>query len=215
VLLVSILGSAVGYFIFGIGGALWVLFLSRVIDGITAGNASTAAAYVADITPPHDRARTLGLLGIAYGLGFILGPALGGALGQISLDAPAFAAGGLSLLSATIGFFILPESLPRERRDTQPWRLADFNPFATVLFFLRRPVVGGLLIAQALFFFVFNGSNTIMPVFLIEKFAVQPWQIAVLFALGGVVMAVVQGGLVAPLVRRFGEKPLAINSFLL
>src|SRR5512134_2547350 len=157
VLLVSILGSALGYFLFGIGGALWVLFLSRLIDGFTAGNASTASAYIADVTPPQDRARNFGFIGMAYGLGFILGPALGGLLSQISLDAPAYAAGILSLLGAVVGYFILPESLPSEKRERKSLRLSDLNPFASVFEMLRRPTVGGLLLAQCLFFFVFNG----------------------------------------------------------
>jgi MFS transporter, DHA1 family, tetracycline resistance protein len=215
VLLVSILGSALGYFLFGVGGALWVLFLSRLIDGFTAGNASTASAYIADVTPPQDRARNFGFIGMAYGLGFILGPALGGLLSQISLNAPAYAAGVLSLLSAVVGYFILPESLPTERREKSPLLLSDLNPFASVLELLRRPTVGGLLLAQCLFFFVFNGNNTMLPVFLIDKFAVQAWQIALVFAVGGITMAVMQGGLVGPLVKRFGEKPLAVNSLLL
>ena len=109
VLLLSVLGSAFGYYLFGIGGALWVLFLSRLIDGITGGNISTAMAYVADVTAPQERAKRFALVGVAFGLGFILGPALGGALSQISLAAPAYAAGTLSLLSAIAGFFVLPE----------------------------------------------------------------------------------------------------------
>src|SRR5215211_6516505 len=133
VLLISVLGSALGYFLFGIGGALWVLFLSRLIDGITGGNISTASAYVADVTPPQERAKNFALLGIAFGLGFVLGPALGGALSQISLAAPAYAAGTLSLLSAIAGFFVLPESLPAAKRMTAPFRLADVNPFAPIV----------------------------------------------------------------------------------
>src|ERR671925_593039 len=107
VILYSITASAFGYFLFGVGGALWVLFLSRVIDGFTAGNASTASAYIADVTPPQDRAKTYGFIGMAYGLGFVLGPTLGGLLSQISLNAPAYAAGILSLLSMIVGYFIL------------------------------------------------------------------------------------------------------------
>jgi MFS transporter, DHA1 family, tetracycline resistance protein len=215
VLLISILGSAMGYFLFGIGGALWVLFLSRLIDGFTAGNVSTASAYIADVTPPQDRAKTYGFLGMAWGLGFILGPALGGLLSGISLNAPAYAAGIISLLSAVLGYFILPESLPKEKRETKPLRLADVNPFGSILELLRRQTVGGLLVAQCLFFFVFNGNNSMLSVFMIEKFTVEPWQIAVLFAVGGITMAVMQGGLVGPLVRRFSEKPLAIHSLLI
>lgn len=215
VLLISILGSALGYFLFGVGGALWVLFLARIIDGFTAGNASTAAAYVADVTPPQERAKNFGFLGMAFGLGFVLGPTLGGLLSQISLNAPVYAAGILSLLGAVIGFFILPESLSPEKRETKPLRLADLNPVASILEMLRRPTVGGLLIAQCLFFFVFNGNNNILPVFLIDRFTAQPWQVAMLFAVGGIVMAIIQGALVGPLVKHFSEKPLAANSLVL
>lgn len=215
VLLISIFGSALGYFLFGIGGALWVLFLSRLIDGFTAGNASIAGAYIADVTEPQDRAKNYGFIGMAWGLGFVLGPALGGLLSEISLNAPAYGAAILSLLSAIVGYFILPESLPAERRETTPLRLADLNPFASILELLRRPAVGGLLMVQCLFFFVFNGNNSMLSVFMIDKFAVQPWQIAVLFAVGGIAMAVMQGGLVGPLVQRFRERPLATYSLLI
>ena len=215
VILYSITAAALGYFLFGVGGALWVLFLSRIIDGFGAGSASTAGAYVADVTPPQDRAKNYGLIGMAFGMGFILGPMLGGLLSQISLSAPAYAAGILSLLAAVVGFFILPESLPKEKRETQPLRLADLNPFASIFEMLRRPTVGGLLTAQCLFFFVFNGNNNMLPVFMIEKFTTQPWQVAVLFAVGGITMAIMQGGLIGPLSKRFGEKPLAVNSLVL
>jgi DHA1 family tetracycline resistance protein-like MFS transporter len=215
VILYSIIASAFGYFLFGIGGALWVLFLSRLIDGFGAGSASTAGAYIADVTPPQDRAKNYGFLGMAFGLGFILGPTLGGLLSQISLNAPAYAAGFLSLLAAVVGFFILPESLPMEKRETKPMQLSDVNPFASIFDMLRRPTVGGLLLAQCLFFFVFNGNNNMLPVFMIEKFTAQPWQVAILFATGGVMMAIMQGALVGPLVKRFGEKPLVINSLIL
>ncbi|RPI95868.1 MAG: MFS transporter, partial [Chloroflexi bacterium] len=133
---------------------------------------------------------------------------------EISLNAPAYAAGILSLLSAVVGYFILPESLPREKREIQPMRLVDLNPLASIFEMLRRPTVGGLLLAQCLFFFVFNGNNNMLPVFMIDKFVAQPWQVAVLFAVGGISMAVVQGALVGPLSKRFGEKSLAANSLV-
>lgn len=215
VLLISILGSAVGYLLFGLGGALWVLFLSRLIDGFTGGNISTASAYLADVTPPEKRARNFGLLGMAFGLGFILGPTLGGLLSQISLSAPAYAAGFASLLSAIVGFFVLPESLPREKRDTTALKLSDLNPFPAIFEMLRRPGVGILLVVQCLFLFVFNGRNSILTVFLIDSFQVEPTQLAALFAVGGLVMAIVQGGLIGPLVKRFGEKQVGLSGFFL
>jgi DHA1 family tetracycline resistance protein-like MFS transporter len=212
VLLISVLGSAVGYYLFGFGGALWVLFLSRLIDGITGGNISTASAYVADVTPPQDRAKNFALLGIAFGLGFVLGPALGGALSQISLAAPAYAAGTLSLLSAIVGYFVLPESLSSERRTAGAFRWREIDPLAAVFDMARRPTLGMLLLVWCLFQFAFTGTNSIMAVFMIEKFSVQPYQIALLFVFGGVANAAVQGALVGPLVQRFGEQKLAVTS---
>src|SRR5215211_3965520 len=132
VLLISVLGSAVGYFIFGIGGALWVLFLSRLIDGITGGNISTASAYIIDVSKPEERAKNFTLLGMAYGVGFILGPALGGILGQWNLNAPVYVAGMIFLISSALVYFQLPESLPMESRERSRLRLNDFNPFASV-----------------------------------------------------------------------------------
>jgi len=212
VLLISILGSAIGYFLFGIGGALWVLFLSRLIDGLTGGNISTASAYIADITPPEKRAKNFALVGIAFGLGFVLGPALGGVLSQISLAAPAYASGGLSLLSAVTGFFILPESLPVEKRSKGAFRWSELNPFSAILELLRRPGLGSLLIAQSIFLFVFNGNNSILPVLMIDRFGALPGNIALLIAAGGVVNIIVQGGLVGRLAPRFGEKNLTAAS---
>jgi DHA1 family tetracycline resistance protein-like MFS transporter len=214
VLLLSVLGSAFGYYLFGVGGALWVLLLSRLIDGITGGNLATASAYIADITPRHERAKSFALLGAAFGLGFILGPALGGLLSQISLAAPAYAAGTLSLLSAIVGFFVLPESLPREQRTSGPLRLAEVNPFALIGELLRRPVLNALLLIQCLFTFVIMGYNSITGVYLLDRFGVQPLNIAGLLVVVGVANVVVQAGLVGRLAARFGEQRLAIVSLL-
>src|SRR5271170_4974440 len=114
ILMLSLLGSAVGYFIFGLGGALWVLFASRVIDGLTAGNVSTIYAYVADNFAPSERGRIYGLLGAVGGLGFMLGPVAGGLLGAIYPAAPLFAAAALTLVSIGWIYLALPESLVRD-----------------------------------------------------------------------------------------------------
>jgi MFS family permease len=214
VLLVCVFGSAIGYFMFGIGGALWVLLLSRLIDGATGGNISTAMAYLADTSKPEERAKSFTLVGMAYGFGFIIGPVLGGALGQINLDAPAFAAGVISLISVALIFFALPESLPKEHRETTSLRANDLNPLASIGEMALRPGLGLLLLVYCLFNFAFDGINSTAGVFIVQKFSAQPWQIGLLFVLGGVAMAVVQGALVGKLVPRIGEKRMAMASLI-
>ena len=207
VLLICLLGSAIGYFIFGIGGALWVLFLSRLIDGITGGNLSVASAYIADVTPPEKRAQNFAILGAAFGLGFMLGPAIGGMLGNINLALPAFAAGGLSLLAMGTGFFLLPESLTRTARVQSEQENA--SPFTALMDTFRIPGLRLLLTVMFIFLFAFGGMTSNISVFLIEKFNVQPFQFAIVFVLAGIVNIMVQGGLIRALVPKFGEKSLA------
>jgi multidrug resistance protein len=214
VLLVSVFGSAVGYFIFGIGGALWVLFLSRLIDGVTGGNLSTAAAYIADVSKPEERAKNFTLIGMAYGLGFILGPALGGALGQVSPNAPVFAAGVISLASVALIYFLLPESLPLAKRETAPLRLRDFNPFLSISAMARKSGVGLVLLVTVLFNLAFDGINSTTALFMVDKFTAQPWHIGALFVLVGIATAIMQGTLVRSMLPKFGEKRMAIVSML-
>jgi MFS transporter, DHA1 family, tetracycline resistance protein len=214
VLLISLLGSAIGYVIFGIGGALWILFLSRLIDGITAGNQSVAAAYIADVSTPEARAKNFTLIGMAWGIGLVIGPASGAVLGQWRLDAPAFIAAGLSLLGALLGFFWLPESLPATQRQTIPLRLGDLNPFGAIIAFAGKPDLGKLLLALCLFNVAFQGINSTEALFLIEKFAAQPWQIGALLVVAGATITLVQR-LVTPLVSRYGEQGIAQASLFL
>ncbi|MCL5998445.1 MAG: MFS transporter [Chloroflexi bacterium] len=209
VLLASVLGSAIGYVIFGIGGALWVLFLARLIDGISGGNLSTASAYIADVSKPEERAKNFTLIGVAWGVGLILGPALGATLGQISVDAPAFMAAALSLFSVLLGFIMLPESLPREMRETTPLCLSDLNPFISIGQMAHKPGLGGLLLVLCLFNFAYNGINSTETLFLIEKFSTQPWQVGALLVLAGITVAIAQR-LVQRLVKRYGEQGIAI-----
>src|ERR1051325_2838860 len=178
VLLLSVFGSAIGYFIFGIGGALWVLFLSRLIDGITGGNISTASAYIVDVSKPEERTKNFTLLGMAYGIGFILGPALGGVLGQWNLNAPVYLAGTIFLVSTAFVYFLLPESLPVGRRAKNQLRLNDFNPFASVAQMAFRSKLGLILLILALFNFSFDGVNSITGVFIKNKFESSPLTLA-------------------------------------
>ncbi|HEX2035261.1 MAG TPA: MFS transporter [Chloroflexota bacterium] len=213
VLLVSLGGSVVGHVLFGVGGALWVLFLARFIDGVTAGNQSTAAAYIADVSTPETRAKHFSLIGVAWGLGLILGPALGATLGQLNLAAPALAAAALSLVSVLVGLIVLPESLPRERRETAPLRATDLNPLGAIGAMARLPGLDRLLLAQCLFNLAFNGITSTETLFLIEKFALQPWQVGAMLVLGGATLVVVQR-VVQPLARRLGERRVAVLSLL-
>src|SRR5512141_737343 len=214
VLLVSVFGSAIGYFIFGIGGALWVLFLARLIDGITGGNISTASAYIIDVSKPEERAKNFTLLGMAYGVGFILGPALGGVLGQWSLNAPVFLAGWIFLVSTARVYFLLPVSLPLEHRAKRRLRLNDFNPFASVAQMMFKPGLGLILSIVALFNFSFDGVNSVMGVFIKNRFAASPLTLGLLFVFVGIATAFVQGTLIHRLVPRYGEKRMAMVGLL-
>lgn len=214
VLLISLVGQVVGYLVFGLGGALWVLFLARFIGGVTGGNMSTASAYIADISKPEERTRNFGLIGFAWGFGLILGPAMGGILAQVSLTAPAFMAAGLSLLNVLLSYFKLPESLPKERRSSIPLQLTDLNPVRTIAVMARKPGLGLVLLISGLFNFAYNGINSINAVFFIQKFNAQTWQISTLMVLGGATIACIQFLVVQRMVRRFGEKVLLISSLL-
>jgi DHA1 family tetracycline resistance protein-like MFS transporter len=214
VLLISIFGQGVGYLIFGLGGGLWILFLGRLIGGITGGNLSTATAYIADVSKPEERSKNFALIGMAWSLGLILGPAAGGLLGQFSLATPAFVAAGLSVSNVLLGLFLLPESLPKERRETSAMRANDFNPIMSIFEMARKPGLGWLLLVTSLFNFSFNGINSTAAVFMIQKFSAQLWQISALTMVAGVAIALTNFLLVPKWVKRFGEKVAATGSLL-
>src|ERR1700729_2549965 len=142
VILISLLGAAASYLIAGFAPALGWLFVGRVISGITGASFSAAGAYVADVTPSERRAQSFGLIGAVFGLGFILGPALGGLLGDLGLRVPYFVAAGLNLMNMLYGLFVLPESLPPENR--RPFSYARANPLGSLLALGRHPIVLGL-----------------------------------------------------------------------
>jgi DHA1 family tetracycline resistance protein-like MFS transporter len=214
VLLLSVLGQSIGYFIFGFGGSLWMLFLGRLIGGITAGNLSTAGAYIADVSRPEERSRNFTIIGTAWSLGLILGPALGGIFGQFSLQAPAFVAAALALLSVLLGLFLLPESLPLEKRNTSPMSLRDYNPIATIFDMARKPGLGLLLLVNAIFSFAFNGASSTSALFVIQKFSAATWQVSLLLVLSGVSIALTNTFIVPRVIPLIGEKRSGVSSLM-
>ena len=205
VLFVSLVGSAIGFVVFGIGGALWVLLLGRVIDGLTGGNISTIFAYLADVTPPEERAKRFGLTGAVSGVGFMMGPALGGLLTRWGLSTPVFVAAGITALTALIVVFALPESLAAEHRSGS-FSLADVHPFRSIGDALARPDLRPLLLGVLVMSIPMAGLQTNLGVFAKDVVAWGPTQIG-LFTFGvGVLDILVQGGLLRLLLPRIGER---------
>jgi DHA1 family tetracycline resistance protein-like MFS transporter len=208
VLLLSLLGSVAGYIVFGIGGALWVLFLGRIIDGFTGGNISTMFAYVADITPPQERGRAYGLLGAAGGFGFMMGPAIGGLAGAISLSLPVFVAAAVTFGNVLWAYFALPESLPPTKR-AHGFGWAQLNPFAPFAHVFNSATLRIAFAASFGFFFAATMMQSNLSVYLKDVLAFGPVGIgAVLFTVG-VMDIVSQGVLTGRLLPRYGERNLA------
>jgi DHA1 family tetracycline resistance protein-like MFS transporter len=202
VLLLSTFGTGIGYVLFGWAPALWVLFLSRIMDGITGGNISTAQAYIADISSPEDRSKNFGLIGAAFGLGFIVGPALGGLLSRISLSAPAYAAAALSFVTTAYAYFALPESLSPDKRRDRALQLRDLNPLRQVNAWYWRPALTLLFTATLLMNLAMAGLQTNFAVYTNDRFGLGPGANAAIFAAIGVVSALTQG----VLMRRLGPR---------
>src|SRR6185369_8251368 len=141
VILISCLGMGLDYFFMALAPSLVLLFIGRLISGITAASISTAFAYIADVTPPEKRAGAFGMVGAAFGLGFVIGPALGGVLGNVDPRLPFWVAGGMALLNAAYGLFVLPESLPPEKRAPMNWKRA--NPLGALKLLRSHPELFG------------------------------------------------------------------------
>ncbi len=206
VLLASLLAFAIDYMLMGVAPTLALLFAGRVIAGIAGGSYTTAYAYIADISPPEKRAQNFGMVGLAFGLGFILGPALGGLIGEhFGTRAPFFVAGGLALLNAAYGYFILPESLPRERRRAFDIRRA--NPVGALLQLRRyQPVVLSLAMALFIWQLGHQALQATWAFYTIYRFEWTPGMVGASLAVVGLTAAIVQGGLVRVIIPRIGER---------
>lgn len=210
VLLASVFGTGIGYLMFGLAGSLWVMYISRVIDGITGGNISTAQACIADVSAPEDRAKNFGLIGAAFGLGFIIGPAIGGAFSKISMAAPAFAAAVMSLVTFIVAWFLLPESLPPEKRTKTPFAAAELNPIRQVLTAFSRSQLRTLLYGALSVNLAMAALQSNFGIFALEVFSVGPGRAAAIFAAIGVTGALTQGVLIRRISGRFGEFPISL-----
>jgi DHA1 family tetracycline resistance protein-like MFS transporter len=212
VLLIGFCGLATSFLLTALATALWMLIIVRLVSGAMQANISVSNAYVADITPPEDRAKRFGMLGAMFGLGFILGPVMGGLLGAIDLRLPFFAAGSLALLNVLYGWFVLPESLPPERR--RAFSLKSANP-ATALRGLAQLKGAGLLVAviacSGLAQFVLYTTWVLYTTF---KFGWGPLENGWSLAAVGIVSAIVQGLLMGRLLRRFSPRRLAVMGLL-
>jgi multidrug resistance protein len=213
VLLISLVGSVIGYLLFGFAGSMAMLFAARIIDGISGGNIATAQAVIADITGPEDRAKGMGIIGAAFGLGFIVGPALSALLVDVQPWLPGVAAAFTSSLAFTLVFFKLPETLPAEaRREARrhPLNLASLKAVLAA-----HPLVVWCFAAVLLIVFGFANFETVFAQFAVARHDLGMSRIGWLFVYAGVLGAVVQGGLVGRLVKVFGEKKLVVAGTLI
>lgn len=208
VVMLSLLGSAVGYVIFGIGGSLWVLFLGRIIDGLCSGGMGALFGYLADTTPEEQRGKVFGQIGATVGAGFIVGPAIGGLASHLSLSAPMFLAAGVALLNVLWGAFVLPESLPISRRATT-FDLSNLNPLKQLSGALSYPVVRRLVTVSVLFGLAFSLMG-LLALLARDTLGWGAGQVSTVYIVVGVSDIVAQGLLLPFLLRALKERGVAI-----
>ena len=215
VLMVSLAASALSYLWLGFADALWMLFAARAFAGACAGNIAAAQAYIADVTPPEKRARGMGMIGAAFGLGFIIGPAVGGIVAgndvaTADLRSPGLIAAGLSLAALLGVVCLLKESRTSGAADT-PRR----GRIAMLVDALGRPVLSRLLVIFFLVILAFAGMESTFALWAMRQFGWGPEQVGYVFTFVGILSAVMQGGLIGPLTRRFGEERLMTAGLVL
>ncbi|MFL7890942.1 MAG: MFS transporter [Anaerolineales bacterium] len=205
VLLISLTGTLIGFLILGFANSLWMLFLSRILDGFTGGNISVAQAYITDVTDESNRAKGLGLLGAAFGLGFIIGPAAGGLLSVYGFALPAFVAAGFSMISILGVLFFLPESLTEEARaDLEKQERQSFS-LKNLWQALNRPRVGPILHVRFFYGLAFAIFQTIFPLYALYRFDLDARSTGFVLTYVGILVVFVQGFLVGWLASHFDE----------
>lgn len=203
VLLISLAVLTLDYILLALAGTVWLVLAARLVTGAASSTMGTANAYLADISTPEQKARRFGLVGAAFGIGFVLGPAIGGLLAEFGTRAPFYAAAAVAAMNLAFGAIVMRESLPPERR--RPFQPARANPFGAFRHIGRLPGLGRYLGIYGLHEFAFFVFPAVWSYFGIARFGWTPGQVGLSLALYGVSFAVVQGGLVGPVVRRFGR----------
>lgn len=213
VLLISIMGMAIDYLFLAFAHTISLLFLARFIAGICGASITTASAYIADVSKPEERAQNFGLIGAAFGLGFIIGPVIGGIFSQFGTRVPFLIAAGLSLANWIYGYFVLPESLKPENRRKFEWKRA--NPIGAFMQLKRYPSLIGLLIALLILFTAAQSTQTVWAYFTQELFSWNERQIGYSLGFVGLTVAIVQGGLIRFIIPRLGHKRSIMLGLLL
>lgn len=212
ILLLSLFGAGVNYLLMATAPTLGLLFLGRIVAGISAANISAANAYIADISPSGQRARNFGLVGAAFGIGFIVGPLVGGLFGAYGLRVPFFVAAALTLGNALYGLFVLPESLAKQNR--RRYHLRQSNPFMSLGFLGRYPVVLRLVATLVCFYLAQQALYTTWVLYTTYRFEWDSWQQGISLGFFGGVTALVQAGLLPILLPRLGERRAIVAGLL-
>lgn len=204
VLLVALFGLGVDFIIQGLATSIGWLFLGRMMAGVMGASITTANAYIADVSTDDTRARNFGFVGVTFGLGFIFGPALGGLLGGVHLRLPFFVAAGLALVNWLYGYFVLPESLPADRRE--PFSVRGISPLVSLRLLRQYPLVAGLTLVFALRALAQRGLENTWVLYTAKKFSWDEQTNGWVLGWVGLTTLVVQGGLVRPVIKRIGER---------
>jgi DHA1 family tetracycline resistance protein-like MFS transporter len=204
VILLSCLGMGLDYIFMAVAPSLRWLFVGRVISGITTSNVATAFAYITDVTPPAERAKKFGMLGAAFGLGFVIGPAVGGALGLHNLRVPFWVAAALSLANFFYGLFVLPESLPPEHRAKSAWHMA--NPFGSLGILRSHPELAGLSVVITLYYLAHTSLPSMWALYTEYRYTWDRRDVGLSLTVVGICSAIVSALLMGPFVKRFGER---------
>lgn len=199
ILLISVFGTFVGFILFGLATSLWMLFAARILDGLTGGNLSVAQAYISDVTDAKNRAKGLGLIGAAFGIGFIIGPVTGGILSQYGYNVPAFVAAGLALFNFILIYAWLPESLTEERREQAGRERQPKVTLGALIVALKRPFTGPILTTRFFYGLAFSIFQTIFSLYALTKFNLSARDTGFILTYVGVLAAFVQGFLVGKL----------------